>query len=389
MLRSMILLALIALSANPAWAKGSKGGGGYYVISMPAMQPGDACIPEGVGNGQETKTLDGTPVLAKGVYGINSARCPDPAFPILASTQKIASDEVRNAPSKQCVERGANVGDDLVIARYGRATVLALNPESTQCTNGVEATVIGTAAHRAAQAAQAAAAKQAQPSLSREPSEAEVRQEYDRLAANAPPVKEFHVRHILSKTREDAVAALQNIKAGKPFAEVAAEVSTDPGSRAKGGDLGWSQPSYFVKEFGAAMRSLEPAGLTAEPVHTSFGWHLVEVLEVKMGKESFPEFSTVKNRIAAGMRAARAAMVPVAAKAVCRKMVAPELQTIDVQDGGKGTVVAEMRVENGRVSEVLNLTGPSIYYPAVKAALNKYECDRLDRAVIATQSFEF
>jgi hypothetical protein len=389
MLRSTIVLALIALLANPAWAKGSKGGGGgYYVISIPAVQPGDACIAEGIGNGQETKTKDGTPVLAKGVHGIVSARCPDPAFPILASTEKIAPDEVRNAPSRQCVERGARVGDDLVIARYGRVTVLALDHESTQCLNGVEATVIGIAAHRAAQAAQATAAKPAQPALSREPSEAEVRQEYERMLAKASPVKEFHVRHILSKTREDAVAALQNIKAGKPFAEVAAEVSTDSGSRAKGGDLGWSVPSHFVGEFGAAMRSLEPAGLTPEPVHTSFGWHLVEVLEVKMGKDSFPEFSIVKNRIAAGMRAARAAVVPVAAKAVCRKMVAP-LQTIDGQGGGKGTVVAEMRVENGRVSEILNLSGPSIHYPAVTAALNKYECDRLDRAVIATQSFEF
>lgn len=389
MLRSMIMLALIALTANPAWAKGSKGGGGYYVVYTPVAQPGDACIPEGVGNGQETKTLDGTSVLATGVHGINSTRCPDPAFPILASTEKIASDEVRNVPSKHCVERSARVGDDLVIARYGRATVLALNPASTECMIGVEATVIGTAAHRAAQAAQAAAAKPSQPALSPEPSESEVRQEYDRMMAKAPPVKEFHVRHILSKTREDAAAALQQIKAGKPFAEVAAEVSTDPGSRAKGGDLGWSQPSYFVGEFAAAMRSLEPAGLTAEPVHTSFGWHLVEVLEVKVGKDSFPEFSTVKNRIAAGMKAARAAKVPVAAKAVCRKMVAPELQTVDEQGGGKGTVVAEMRVENGRVAEILNLSGPDIYYPAVKAALNKYECDRLDRAVIATQSFEF
>lgn len=51
--------------------------------------------------------------------------------------------------------------------------------------------------------------------------------------------------------------------------------------------------------------------------------------------------------------------------------------------------VAEMRVENGKVAEVLSLTGPAVFHPVVSQALIKYECDRLDKPVLATQSFDF
>jgi parvulin-like peptidyl-prolyl isomerase len=268
--------------------------------------------------------------------------------------------------------------------------VLELRSTDTQCSSGVEATVISTAAYRASKAAQApnntALQEQAPP---REPTEVEIQQEYDRLFVSAAPVKEFHVRHILVRTREDAVAVLQRIKSGKSFADIAAEVSIDPGSRSRGGDLGWNVPSSFIEEFSKTMVSLAPAGLAAEPTHTRFGWHVIEVLEAKTGKDSFPPLSAVKNRISARLKNAQGASVRVGAKAVCRKMVAPEFPAAALQDGTKGTVVAEMRVENGKIAEILSLSGPSIFYPVVIAAVNKYECDRLDRAVIATQTFDF
>ena len=77
------------------------------------------------------------------------------------------------------------------------------------------------------------------------------------------------------------------------------------------------------------------------------------------------------------------------AKAVCRKMVAPILAATNVAAPPKGTVVAEVRVENGRVVDILKLSGPSELHAAVTDALRKYECDRLDRPVVATQSFDF
>ena len=387
MVRSIVVFAMAALLAGVALAKG--GGGGYYYISIPAGQPGNACIPDGVGSGQETKTSDGTPVLASGVHGANSSRCPNPQYPNLATTQKLAPDEVRNAPSAQCVSQGVQVGDEVPINAYGRATVLEVNTKSNKCTFGVEVTVISTAAYRASKAAQTPEPATSQPATRREPTEAEIQQEYDRILAAAAPVKEFHVRHILVHRREDAVSALQRIKSGTPFGDVAADVSIDTSSRSKGGDLGWTEPRFFIDEFSKAMVSLEPAGLTAEPVHTRFGWHVIEVLETQMGRATFPPLSDVRDRIATRLKKVQESWPKVGAKAVCRKMVTPEVPAEAARDGAKGTVVAEMRVENGKVAAILSLSGPSIFHPAVIEAVNKYECDRLDRAVIATQSFDF
>jgi hypothetical protein len=387
MLRSIFALVLAALLASSALAKG--GGGGYRTIYVPGVAPGlpgNACIADGVGSGQETKTSDGTLVLAQGVHGANTTRCPNPAFPNLATTQKLASEEIRNTPSTQCMSAGVKVGDEVTIPSYGRATVLELHSASTECNAGVAATVISTVAYRASKAAQAPELKASQ---SREPTEAEIRQEYDRLFAAAVPVKEYHVRHILVRTREDAESAIQQIKLGKSFSDVATQLSIDPGSRLKGGDLGWNTPPSLIEEFSKTMVSLAPAGLTTEPTHTRFGWHVIEVLETQIGKDSFPTFALVKDRIAARMKSAQSAMTPVVAKAVCKKMVIPEVPAAALQEGTKGTVVAEMRVENGKVTKILSISGPSIFHPAVIEAVNKYECDHLDRAVIATQRFDF
>ena len=124
MVRSIIAFAMAGMLAGAASAAG---GGGYYYIYVPATQPGNACIPDGVGSGQETTTSDGTPVLASSVHGAQSSRCPDRRYPNLATTQKLASDEVRNAPSSQCVSKGVQVGDEVPIASYGRATVLQVD----------------------------------------------------------------------------------------------------------------------------------------------------------------------------------------------------------------------------------------------------------------------
>lgn len=387
MVRSSIAFAMAVLFIGSAWAAG--GGGGYYYIYVPAAQPGNACIPDGVGSGQETTTSDGTPVLAIGVHGAQSSHCPDPRYPNLASTNKLASDEVRNAPSSQCVSQGVQVGDEVPIPSYGRATVLQVNAKSSKCTFGVEATVISTVAYRASKAAQTPEPPTPLPATRREPTEAEIQQEYNRILAAAAPVKEFHVRHILVRTREDALTALKWLKSGKSFTDAAAEISIDAGSRSKGGDLGWNVPSGFIEEFSNAMVSLEPAGMTAEPVRTRFGWHVIEVLETKMGKDSFPPLAVVRDRIAARLKQEQDSWTKVPAKAVCRKMVTPEMPAEAKRESAKGVVVAHMRVENGKVAEILSLSGPSIFHPAVIEAVNKYECDRLDRVVIATQSFDF
>ena len=70
----------------------------------------------------------------------------------------------------------------------------------------------------------------------------------------------------------------QRILAGEDFAELALQFSNDPGSGAEGGDLGWAGRGRYVPEFDEAVFSLEIGEISA-PVKTSFGYHIIEVLE--------------------------------------------------------------------------------------------------------------
>ncbi|MFA7238908.1 MAG: peptidylprolyl isomerase [Sulfuricellaceae bacterium] len=99
-------------------------------------------------------------------------------------------------------------------------------------------------------------------------------------------VQQTHARHILVKTNEtvsetDAKQRLAQIRErldnGGNFAELARQYSED-GSATKGGDVGWLSPGDTVPEFERAMDALQP-GQFSQPVHTPFGWHMIEVLE--------------------------------------------------------------------------------------------------------------
>jgi peptidyl-prolyl cis-trans isomerase SurA len=61
---------------------------------------------------------------------------------------------------------------------------------------------------------------------------------------------------------------------GESFADIAMLESEDPGSAARGGDLGWNPPGTFVPEFEAQLDQLGP-GEISEPFATPFGWHII------------------------------------------------------------------------------------------------------------------
>jgi peptidyl-prolyl cis-trans isomerase D len=105
----------------------------------------------------------------------------------------------------------------------------------------------------------------------------------DRTKEDAPQAG--HIRHILVKTPygatddEKALAvaklgwAAARIHAGEPFAEVARDVSEDPGSASKGGDVG-DKTDGFVPPFRLTADGLKP-GETSPAVETQFGFHLI------------------------------------------------------------------------------------------------------------------
>ncbi len=98
-------------------------------------------------------------------------------------------------------------------------------------------------------------------------------------------VSQTEVRHILVKpseilTDEQAEQLVIDLKvrieAGEDFGELAKEFSEDIGSGQEGGDLGWTMKGQMVPEFDAAMAHTD-IGEISDPVHSQFGWHILEV----------------------------------------------------------------------------------------------------------------
>ncbi|QCP58459.1 peptidylprolyl isomerase SurA [Pantoea sp. SO10] len=103
-------------------------------------------------------------------------------------------------------------------------------------------------------------------------------------------VTEVHARHILLKpspilTDAQAQAKIEqiaaDIKSGKTtFAAAAKQFSDDPGSANQGGDLGWASPEIYDPAFRDALLKLQK-GQVSQPVHSSFGWHLIQLLDTR------------------------------------------------------------------------------------------------------------
>ena len=114
--------------------------------------------------------------------------------------------------------------------------------------------------------------------------------------------EERRVRHILIEPGEGdpeqglarAQALRERLLAGEEFAELAREVSDDAGSAGGGGELGWIHPGMMVDAFDEAAFSLEP-GRISEPVRTEYGYHLIEVTDVREAEGS--EFEDVRDQV--------------------------------------------------------------------------------------------
>jgi len=123
----------------------------------------------------------------------------------------------------------------------------------------------------------------------------EIRTRYDQEIANTPPTNEVKARHILVKTKEEAVEIIKQLDGGARFEDIAKEKSSDPGSGANGGDLGWFGPGQMVPEFEKAAFALNVGEYTKEPVQSQFGWHVIKV-EDKRAKQP-PAFDQVKDQV--------------------------------------------------------------------------------------------
>jgi peptidyl-prolyl cis-trans isomerase C len=124
--------------------------------------------------------------------------------------------------------------------------------------------------------------------------DAEIQQEYDRAKGQTGD-QEYKARHILVETEDQAKAMIADLKKGAKFEELATKNSKDSGTKDRGGDLDWNVPGVFDKQFSDAMTKLEKGKYTETPVRTRFGFHVIQLDDVRAVK--FPALAEVKPRI--------------------------------------------------------------------------------------------
>ncbi len=123
--------------------------------------------------------------------------------------------------------------------------------------------------------------------------DAALRTEYEAIKSKMGD-KEYKVRHILVEKEDEAKEIIVELQKGGKF-EKLAERSKDSGSKANGGDLDWNAPGNFVKPFSDAMTKLPKGKFTAQPVQTQFGWHVIEVTDIRDAK--IPSFEEVRPQL--------------------------------------------------------------------------------------------
>ena len=137
-------------------------------------------------------------------------------------------------------------------------------------------------------------------------SDEEVRAYYEKHKDQYKQEAQVKARHILikvpaggdEKAWEEAKKKAMDIKKmaekGEDFGELAKKYSNDPGTKDRGGELGYFGKGRMVPEFEKVAFSLKP-GEISDPVKTIFGWHLIQVEDVKAPQAK--PFDEVENSV--------------------------------------------------------------------------------------------
>jgi peptidyl-prolyl cis-trans isomerase C len=162
--------------------------------------------------------------------------------------------------------------------------------------------------------------------------EEKLRAQYDTEVEKFVPQEQVRARHILVASNEEAQSALEQIRSGTPFEDVARAVSKD-GSAKDGGNLGYFVKEQMLEPFAEAAFALQP-GEVSEPVQTQAGWHVIKLEDKRM--QQVPRFEEAQDFLQTQVMRAEA------------KLVLEELrQAADVKEIGVRSVERNAASEDG------------------------------------------
>jgi len=102
---------------------------------------------------------------------------------------------------------------------------------------------------------------------------------------------EYKVRHILVKDENEAKALIAQLKKGGNFSALAKAKSLDVQTGKNGGELGWVNQGMVVPEFFEGVMALKKGEVSAAPIRTDFGFHVIKVDNLRPLKiPNFEEF---------------------------------------------------------------------------------------------------
>ena len=125
--------------------------------------------------------------------------------------------------------------------------------------------------------------------------EAAVRARFDQDTASRPPGQEVHARHIRVDDEATAKKIIAELKKGGDFAALSKQYSKDKAAVEQGGDLGFFKPQDMVPEFSTAAFALKDKEVSPNPIHTQFGWHVIQTLDHRSAEP--PTYDQAKEQL--------------------------------------------------------------------------------------------
>ncbi len=208
---------------------------------------------------------------------INGEPITERELDLLVEQQTQGRSDIPPAQRRQFLQETINL---MLLAQAGEADGLEENPDLQAQLNNNRRTSLAQAFVRQL--------------TSEEPvAESVLRERYEAEYGGDTPL-EYKARHILVSERDQAEGIIERLENGEDFTDLARQYSQD-GSSERGGDLGWFAAGDMVAPFSEAVAGLNAGELTAEPVETRFGWHVIRLDETR--ETAAPAFGDVAGQL--------------------------------------------------------------------------------------------